>query len=315
MQSFMHRWNATLMDCLVVGIGGAGSRLAALAARRLDADCVVISADVADQIPGCRFIHVECDMLANPSVHAIRGEAHTAIAEMGRISGGYGTIFLVANLAGRSGAALGPLASQLFAQRRLVSFVVMPFGYEEDRLFQAGISLTRIRNGSYSTVILDNDSMLKCNPELAVESCYEAGNEALVGAMGLTGRAVLAGDCVVSAGPESTDADKSLRDSIKMLYETALPHSVKGSILYMSGNFPVGVVETISRLTRGITDAPVAVVAETSSRSGVVLVSATHTLAKFEGYDPLAVIPKDHTIDWDEPEMSVRADLGLYQLE
>ena len=303
------------MAGLIVGLGGAGARLAAEAARRLGVRCVAVSADASDRIPGYEFVHVKCDTLANPSVHAIRGSAHRAMAELERMSSDHDTVILVANLGGRSGAALGPLVSGMFAQRRLVSFVIMPFGYEEDRLFQAGISLARIRGDSYSTTILDNDSMLKCNPDMTVESCYAAGNGALAGVVGSVGRAALAGDCVVSAGPENADADESLRDSIKMLYEAAPPHSVKGSILYISGNVPVGVVESVSRLTRGITDAPVAVVAGYASRSGVVLVSATEALAKFDGYDPLSVIPKDRTLDWGEPERSVRADLGLYQLE
>lgn len=304
-----------MMGGLVVGLGGAGSRLAAETACRLGTRCAVVSADAADRIPGHQFMHVKCDTLANPSVHAIRGNARPAMAELERMSGDNDVIILVANLGGRSGAALGPLVSGMFAQRRLVSFVIMPFGYEEDRLFQSGVSLARIRSDSYSTTILDNDSMLKCNPDMTVESCYRAGNGALAGVMGSMGRAALVGDCVVSAGPENADADESLRDSIKMLYEAAPPHSVKGSILYISGNVSVGVVESVSRLTRGITDAPVAVVAGSTNRSGVVLVSATEALAKFDGYDPLSVIPKDRTLDWEEPERSVRADLGLYQLD
>lgn len=300
---------------LVVGIGGAGSRLAARAARTLHLECVAVSADASDRVPGYRFIHVKCGALANPSVHSIRGAAQPALRDLEGMSEGHDTVLLAANLAGRTGAALAPLVSGAFAGRHLMSFVVMPFGYEADRLFQAGIALARIREDSHSTVILDNDSMLECNPDLSVDSCYEAGNGALVGVMGSAGRAALAGDCVVSAGPEGRDADESMRDSIKMLYETAPPHSVKRSVLYMSGSVPVGVVESISRLTRGITDAPVTVVTGASSRSGVVLVSATDALAKFEGYDPLSVIPRDRTLDWEEPESSVHADLGLYQLE
>ena len=300
---------------LVVGIGGVGSRLAAEAARTLRLECVVVSADESDRVPGHRFIHIKCGAPANPSVHHIRGAAQPALRDLESVSNGFGTVLLVANLAGRTGAALAPMVSGAFAGRCLASFVVMPFGYEEDRLFQAGIALARIRKDSHSTVILDNDSILECNPDLSVDSCYEAGNGALAGIMGSLGRATLAGDCVVSAGPESRDVDKSMRDSIKMLYGTAPPHSVKHSVLYMSGSVPVGVVESVSRLTRGITDAPVAVVTGASSRSGVVLVSATDALAKFEGYDPLSVIPGDRTLDWEEPERSVNADLGLYQLE
>ena len=299
----------------MVGIGGAGSRLAAEAARMLHLKCIVVSADASDRIPGHQFIHIKCGALASPSVHSIRGAAQPALRDLEILAEGCNTILLAANLAGRSGTALAPLISGVFAGKCLMSFVVMPFGYEEDRLFQAGIALARIRKDSRSTIILDNDSMLECNPDLSVDSCYEAGNRALAGIMGSAGRAALEGDCVVSAGPENQDMDESLRDSIKMLYETAPPHSVKRSVLYISGSVPVGVVESISRLTRGITDAPVAVVTGSSSRPGVVLVSSTDALAKFERYDPLSVIPKDHTLDWEEPERSIHADLGLYQLE
>ena len=300
---------------LVVGIGGVGSRLAAGVADTLHADCVIVSADSSDRIPGVTFVHVDCGHLANPSVRAIRGAAARAVVELERLSGTGDHVLMVANLAGRSGAALSPLVSKIFAGERLASFVVMPFGYETDRLFQAGLSLSRVREASHSTTILDNDSMLKCNPNLSVESCYEAGNGALASVMGSVGRATMAGDCIVSAGPEVDDADTALRDSIKMLYEMSPPSAVHSSVLYMSGSVPVGIVEYISRLARGVTDAPVAVVAGESDRAGVVLVSATETLAKFETYDPLSAIPRDRTLDWEDPEISINADLGLYQLE
>lgn len=301
-------------DGLVIGVGGVGSRLATKAASSLDIDCIIVSADSADRMPGHEFIHIDCDTLVNPSVHAIRGAALPALQELVDAAKCQ-NIVLVANLAGRSGTALAPMMTRELAGRRLASFVVMPFRYEEDRLFQAGVALARIREYSHTTTVLDNDSMLECNPDLSVKSCYAAGNGALIGVIASMKSATISGDCLVSAGPEKENVDESLRDSIKMLYEMAPPHSIKRSILYMSGSVPVGMIESISRLARGITDAPVAVVAGASDRAGVVLVSSANTMTKFERYDPLSTIPRDHMLDWEEPERSISVDLDLHQLE
>ena len=35
----------------------------------------------------------------------------------------------------------------------------------------------------------------------------------------------------------------------------------------------------------------------------------------FDKYDPLGVISKENTLDWDEPERSINCELELYQLE
>ena len=301
------------MKCLVVGIGGAGSRLAPKAASTLGAHCTIVSHDITDEVPGCEFKHVKCAPLTVPSIHAIREMAHIVIDDIRSTLDKYDIILMVANLAGRSGAALAPLISNA-CNTRLVSFVIMPFGYEQDRLFQAGVSLSYIRENSSSTIILDNDAMLECNPDLSVKSCYTAGNGALLYVMRSTYREMLNGDCIISAGPERDDTDESLRDSIKMLYDTAPPHSVKGSILYMSGDTPVGMVESVSRLTRGITDSPVSVITEESIRSGVVLVSATDSLKKFDSYDPLSAIPHNHRLDWS-PECTISEDLNVYKLD
>lgn len=276
---------------------------------------MIISADASDRIPDAKFVHVDCGSLVNPSVHAIRGVAASVTQDIESGTDAYEHILLVANLAGRSGTALAPLMSAIFAGDRLASFVIMPFRYEADRLFQAGLSLYRVLKASYCTCILDNDSMLKCNPNLSVASCYVAGNGALTSVIRSVSRMALTGTCIISTGPEADDADEALRNSIKMLYDMSTPSSISNSVLYMSGNMPVGVVESISNLARGITDAPVAVVAGESDHHGMVLVSATSTLAKFAKYDPLSVIPHDHTLDWEDPEMSVGVDLGLRQLE
>ncbi len=301
---------------LVVGVGGGGSRLAAIARTLLGSDCIVVSADPGDAADGCDILHVSCGVLANPSVHSIRGAASEVMDELRSRVSGYDAVVMTANLAGRSGAAISPLVSEACRDlgKRTYSFGIMPFRYEKDRMFQAALSLRRVRAHSDCTIILDNDSMLECNPDLSVKSCYEAGNGALACVFESLGRAAIPGDCLVSAGRTGCDPQESLRDSIKMLYTTAPPSAVKKSIIYVDGGLPVGVIESISRLTEGVTNAPIEVVQDGTDRGGVVLVSSMGSLSKFEGYDPLEMIPKDRTLDRDHPEISVDVDLNLYQM-
>lgn len=301
---------------LVIGVGGGGSRLAAIARAILGSDCIVVSADPGDAVDGYDILHVSCGALTNPSVHSIRGAASEMVDELRSRLSGYDAVVMTANLAGRSGAALAPLVSEACRDlgKRTYSFGIMPFRYEKDRMFQASLSLRRVREHSDCTVILDNDSMLECNPGLSVKSCYEVGSGALACVFESLGRAAIPEDCLVSVGRAGCDPQESLRDSIKMLYTTAPPSAIKKSIIYVDGSLPVGVIESISRLTEGVTDAPVEVVQDGTGRGGVVLVSSTGSISKFEGYDPLEMIPEDRTLDRDCPEISVDVDLNLHRI-
>ena len=42
---------------------------------------------------------------------------------------------------------------------------------------------------------------------------------------------------------------------------------------------------------------------------------SVQTMTKFDNYDPLGMIPKDQTLDWDTPDCSIDCKLDLYQLE
>lgn len=299
---------------LVVGLGGGCFRLAVNAQEELVSDCVLMSADPRDDTRGRRSAVVSCD-LVNPSVHSIRAAASGIMEALESDVSGYDTVFVMANLAGRSGAALSPLVTSVCRrlEKKTVTFAIMPFRYEKDKTFQAGLALKRVRENSDCTVILDNDSILECNPDLSPEMCYGMGDGALLQVVKSFGAAGLSDSCVVSPGRGRGDIEESLRDSLKVLYETSPMQEVKKSIMYVSGSVPVGAIQSASSLAEGATCTPVEVVADDTS--GIVLVSSTETLSKFARYDPLGVIPKDRALDWDEPDGLIGLGLDLYQLE
>ena len=149
---------------LVVGLGGVGSKLALQAKEALNSDCLIISNNKKDFSDEGKSIHVGTDAVINPSVQLIRGSAYKVSDEIKSEISKYSTIILMSNLAGKAGSAIAPIVSEICKETELISFAIMPFKYEKDRIFNSGVSLKRVRENSKCTIILDNDSLLESNP-------------------------------------------------------------------------------------------------------------------------------------------------------
>jgi len=227
----------------------------------------------------------------------------------------------MANLAGKSGAALAPVVSSICKEqnKNVLSFAIMPFKFEKDRIFNSGISLKRLRTNSDSTIIIDNDAVLDSNPDLSVEKCYGITNEAIKCLGTSIKSSELSDDTNILASSRSVnDMEDSVKDSIRMLYEDAPPNSIKRSMLYVYGanKIPVGVINSISNILGGIFDENNSHVdISASNNTNVVLLSAIQGETRFDKYDPLGVISEDKTLDWDEPETSFNCEMDLRQLE
>ena len=77
---------------------------------------------------------------------------------------------------------MAPVVSEMCKEsdKGLVSFAIMPFKYEKDRIFNSGVSLKRVRENSECTIVLDNDSLLESNPDLTPKACYDIANSAIM---------------------------------------------------------------------------------------------------------------------------------------
>jgi len=304
---------------LVIGLGGIGSKLAIEAKDFLNSDYLLISNDEKD-LSENSAIHVSTDSIVNPSVQLIRGSTYKVADKIKSKIANYSTVILMSNLAGKAGAAMAPVVSEICKEsdKGLISFAVMPFKYEKDRIFNSGISLKRIRENSECTVVLDNDSLLENNPDLNPKTCYDIANSAIMHVVkSLNSSEIPAETNILTTSKDGQNIEESLRDSLKMLYDNAPPNTVKRSMLYVVGgnNIPVGVINSISNLTRGILNESNSQVDMTSNESKVVLLSSIQGMTKFDNYDPLGMIPQEHTLDWTTPDCSIDYKLDLYQLE
>ena len=306
---------------LVIGLGGVGSKLANEAKNTLNSDCLMISNDSKDFSSENESIHISTDSIINPSVQLIRGSTFKISEEIKSKISQYSTIVLMSNLAGKAGSAIAPVVSEICkeADKGLISFAVMPFKYEKERIFNSGISLKRVRENSQCTVVLDNDSLLESNPDLTPKACYSIANSAIMHVVkSLETVQITSETNILTTSKDGQSMEDSLRDSLKMLYQNAPPNAIKNSMLYVAGgeNIPVGVINSIKNISSGITNESNSQISVSSSdESKVVMLSSVQTMTKFDNYDPLGMIPQEQTLDWDTPDCSIDCKLDLYQLE
>ena len=308
---------------LVIGLGGAGSKLAIQAKNVVNSDCLVVSNDQKDLQVDCKTIAISTGSIVNPSVQLIRGSTYKVLEEIKSTISNYSTVILMANLAGKSGSAISPVVSEICRDSDvgLISFAIMPFKYEKDRIFNSGISLKRLKANSDCTIVLDNDSLLESNPDLSLKACYDIANSAMIHVINSLNSSEISTETnILTASKEGQNIEEALRDSLKMLYGTTSPKSVKRSLLYVEGgeNIPVGVLNSITKMTSGIlneNNSQVDLTSSSSAESKIVMLSSIQGMTKFENYDPLGVIPQEDTLDWSNPDCSIDCKLDLYQLE
>ena len=305
---------------LIIGLGGVGSKLALELKEVVNADCLCISNDKKD-LNYDNSIEVSTKSIINPTIQLIRGCAGEQTDKIIKHVTNYETIIIMANLAGKAGAALSPTVSSICKEqnKNVLSFAIMPFKFEKDMIFQSGISLKRLRTNSDCTIIIDNDALLDSNPDLTPEKCYEITNKAIHCLTTSLKTSSISDDMnIMSTSKTEEDLETSLKDSMRMLYEDAAPSSIKRSMLYVYGGskIPVGVINSISNIVGGIFEEDNTHVDMSSSENtNVVMLSAIQGETRFDKYDPLGIIAHDKTIDFDEPECSIKCELDIPQLE
>jgi cell division protein FtsZ len=308
---------------LVVGLGGAGCRLALEAKEKLGCDCLLISNDARDLNHDVSKILINTTPILNPSTYLIRGVSFGAKESLESKIDKYSTIIIIANLAGKSGAALSPVVSHISKEmgKNVLSFGIMPFKFEKDKIFFSGVSLKRLKASSDCTVIIDNDALLDSNPDLTPDSCNLITNSALLQVIStLRDSSIPLQTNILSTSKDITDVETSLRDSIKMLYEDASPNGIKSALMYVVGGnkVPIGILNSMVNTISGIfgddsTRVSLSVTGGDSSK--VVLLTSIEGETRFDKYDPLGFIPKENVLDWEEPDASVKIDLELEQIE
>jgi cell division protein FtsZ len=309
---------------LVVGIGGSMAKIARQASTAIGCDCLLVSNDKRD-LGDERSIYVNSGAWVNPSGYKLRSFLNAKAGQLAGALEGFGTVIVISNLAGRAGAAMAPVVCNAARQNAaVISFAIMPFGFEKDRLFVAGVALRRIREYSTSTIVMDNDAFLDNNPELSKEECYSLTNSAIVEvASSIASKGVRPDMNVLATSIAQGDSEKSLRDSASMLYrDVANPETIKRAVVYVMGGdkLSINALSNIVSCAKGIfkdegtTEVAMSSMAATDGVRVHLVASAPKT--RFDAYDPLSeIIPADSHLDWDEPDSAPEIEITLPLVE
>ena len=311
---------------LLVGIGGAGSKIAAAAGAALGCKCLLISNDKKDLVHNekCTAVYVNSGEWINPSSLKLRSFVHTHQREMEAAMDGYQTVIVVSNLAGRAGTAISPLVCRMAKESStVISVAIMPFKFEKDRIFSSGTALRRVREASDSTIVMDNDAFLDNNPELSQEECFAITNNAMAEVIAsISTDTVRPAMNILCTSRTSASTESSLRDAVAMLYD-AVPEAetVKRAMVYVMGGdrVPIGDLNKLVGYVQGIFQEDAATEVAMSSMATtdgvrVHLVASAPQKTRFDRYDPLGDIIPD-VMDWDEPDSAPDIKLTIPAIE
>jgi cell division protein FtsZ len=307
-----------------VGIGGAGAKLALEAKKAIDCDCLIVSSDKRD-LGDENSVFINTGKYVNPSALKLRSFAQGKADQLKAKMEGFGTVIVMANLAGKAGAAMAPIVCNLAkSANAIITFAIMPFGFEKDRVFNAGVALRRVRDSSHSTIVLDNDAFLDNNPELSKEECYSLTNSAIMGVVSSLSSQGVRPDMNILCTSKPGDSETSLRDSVSMLYQDiAGTDAIKRTVLYVMGGekMPISALNQLVSYARGIfKEEGTTEVAMSSLQAGdgvkISLVASAPQKTRFDSYVPLGeIIPMESHLDWDEPDSAPEIQLAIPVIE
>jgi cell division protein FtsZ len=311
---------------LLVGIGGAGSKIAIAASAAIGCKCLLISNDKKDLVHNekCTAVYVDSGKWINPSSMKLRSFVQAHHKEMIATISGYSTVIVVSNLAGRAGTAMAPLVCRMAKESgTVISIAIMPFKFEKDRIFNSGTALRRVRESSDSSIVMDNDAFLDNNPELTQDECYGITNSAIVEVISsISTGSVRQAMNILCTSRANSSSESSLRDSVAMLYDTVPDAAtVKRAMVYVMGGdkVPVGDLNKIAGYVRGIfqeegtTDVAMSSMAATDGVR-IHLVASAPQKTRFDRYDPLSDIIPD-VLDWDELDSAPDIKLAIPAIE
>ena len=310
---------------IVIGIGRAGSKIAADVTIRLMCDCLQVSADAADLSEDHESVLIESQGWINPSALKIRALAQTAFSRLASRIRNHGTVIIIANLAGNNGTAISPVVANMAKQAgaKIISVAIMPFGFEKAKIFRSGIALKRLRAISDATIVADNDAFFENNPQVSTEDCFKIINRSVVDVLqSITSHGVSRDVSLVCAGGH-TQPELSLENSLAAAYRSISdPQQVRRAIVFLAGTAPK--LETLAKLSgyaerafsANYTSEVETALVQDGGLSQVNLVAGGISKTRFDSYDPLSeIFTPENTLDWEEPEASPAIQLPLFNLE
>ncbi|MGA7367726.1 MAG: hypothetical protein WBX01_01240 [Nitrososphaeraceae archaeon] len=337
---------------LLLGVGGLGSRLASKIAKELGCACSIVTDDERCETGGFPTVLINTQSWINPSGRKLRFYAQASVDRIKSLVEGYNTVLIIGNLAGKAGIALCPTICNVIRNHSpsvsnyigrgtssssrsrpqpiatndidVITFIVMPFKFQQSRIFDAGISLRRIRESSGAVVVIDNDAFLDNNPDLTISQCYNLTNQAIFDTISSLYQTEFNVDLnLLSVGrPDRDSVSSSAMDSLAMLLDSTSIESVRRTLVYVMGGDRIsvgamnGLINTVQSIFKKDNLSDVDLMMSNPGHVNVHLLSSVISRTKFDSYDPLSeIIPSRNNLDWDELDCSPEISLDIRNVE
>jgi len=296
----INRYNLRLLDInnerdnvLFIGVGDAGSKIT------LDIVKETKSADYLLLNTKKRFNHnkrnvtVDSGSWINPPIYKIRESFLEKIDKITSIVDTFSNIIIIGNLASKFGIAIIPILTNFLHQiggKVIISFVIMPFGFEKRKIFHSGVSLSFINKYSNSTIIVDNNSFLKNNPDISIPECFKITNNAVKDIIITSyGKGFPNEFNVIATSKESNNIEEVFSKSFTMCNDSNIQKIEKTCMFIYPAKEKIDRIDSIIKTTEKITnysDNEINIISNSGNLSKIhLMIKTTHSL--FSSYDPL----------------------------
>jgi cell division protein FtsZ len=331
------------VEVTAVGLGSAGTKIVShLSKESLLVDrFVYVSCDSADftNIDNGEKILIESsvDQMLTPAL--VRGIALKSRERIKAALSGSRVIFVVAGLGRATGSGLAPFVSTISNEcgATTVGVAVMPFEFERKMMFNAGVTLRRLRAAAKGVIVVDNDTLMKSFPgDSTLVGLYEAANREAVKAFGallskpsdisvplglnkLLGIILQDGYALLgmSSSGSLDKTEEALAGAVVSIEKLAETGEASKAVVVLSGDRSLSALEVgvaVKRLGSMLNgkdvDVDYSVSYSGTQQLQVSLLASGFKSTKYDDYDPLEKILGGRVIDAD-PDCVVPAGLEI----
>ena len=304
--------NANTLNTCIIGVGNAGIKITTKVLEKVSLDHLFLENHSPNGSHVDRIIEIMTPSRINPSLDQIRKALMEAKDEILSKVNEYQSIIIVGNLASRFGSAVLPVLSQILRnkmKREIICLTILPFGFEKEKLFRCGVSLSFLCKFVNSVIVIDNNSIVRNGNDISIEECYKITNAAIVDIIVQSMNKSFPEKFNYVTSNKSTEGIKNtFIDTMAQLAQKIDINSIQKCSLYLyQPKEKISIIENVIETTNNLlseAEKEVNIIEEGNE------ITKCHILVKtnkdiVSGYDPLNfLIPKKNILDF-EPEIAM----------
>lgn len=303
------------LSSIIIGVGDAASKITMDIIGCVNSAYLLLKKNKNESNYFSKNIIFDIQYLINPPIDKIRESFFEKKEELISKIKGYKSAIIIGNFGSKFGLAVLPILTQTLrniGMAEIICFTIMPFGFEKEKIFRSGVSLTFLQKYADSVIVIDNNSFLKNNPDLSVSQCYKITNASIKDIITTSLSKSFPNELnILATGKQSRDLQNAFINSFSVIPDQSEIEYVKKTFMYIYHSTEKiesiqNVVDTIRRIFDS-SEYEINLVEEKNKFTKMhILINTKVEKTIFTSYDPLSsIISKDNILDF-EPETSLK---------